>query len=242
MQKRFKTLIVDDEPLLRDYLRDLLKKFPSVEVVDEAESVSTAVTAIQRHHPDLIFLDIKFPGETGFDLFEKIAVRAKVVFVTAFDEYAIRAFEVNAQDYLLKPINPDRLALTLKRIESAQETRTTEAKHLQYNGVMFIELNNRFHFIKVDTILKITAAGFYTEVLTTTGKKGLVQKTMKEWEESLPEENFVRIHRSTIVNVEYVDRIERGFNNTYQVHLKGSTKPEAMSRRHVARIKDRLGR
>jgi two-component system LytT family response regulator len=241
MQKRFKTLIVDDESLLRDYLRDLLKKFSSVEVVGEADSVSTAVTAIQRHHPDLIFLDIKFPGETGFDLFEKIAVKAKVVFVTAFDEYAIRAFEVNAQDYLLKPINPDRLALTLKRIESAQETRTTKAKHLQYNGVIFIELNNRFHFIKVDTILRITAAGFYTELLTTTGKKGLVQRTMKEWEANLPEENFARIHRSTIVNVEYVDRIERGFNNTYQVHLKGSTKPEAMSRRYVARIKSRLG-
>ena len=235
-------MIVDDESLLRDYLRDLLKKFPSVEVVAEADSVSTAVLAIQRHRPDLIFLDIKFPGETGFDLFEKIAVKAKVVFVTAFDEYAIRAFEVNAQDYLLKPINPDRLALTLKRIESAQETRTAQATHLQYSGVMFLELNNRFHFIKVDTILKITAAGFYTELLTTTGKKGLVQRTMKEWEECLPGDNFARIHRSTIVNVEYVDRIEKGFNNTYQVHLKGYTKPEAMSRRHVAKIKDRLGK
>lgn len=242
MRTRFRTLIVDDESLLRDYLRGLLKKFHSIEVVGEADSVSAAVAAVRRLRPDLIFLDIKFPGESGFDLFEKVDIKAKVIFVTAFDEYAIRAFEVNAQDYLLKPINPDRLALALKRIESAEKIASPQAKQLKYNGFIFVELNNRYHFIRVDTILKISAAGFYTELMTTTGKKGLVQKAMKEWEEILPAESFERIHRSTIVNVEYVDRIERGFNSTYQVHLKGSTKPEAMSRRHIARIKDRLGR
>jgi DNA-binding LytR/AlgR family response regulator len=112
---------------------------------------------------------------------------------------------------------------------------------LKYNGFIFIELNHRYHFIRVDTILKISAAGFYTELMTTTGKKGLVQKPMKEWEEILPVENFERIHRSTIVNIEYVDRVERGFDNSYHVYLKGYAKPEAMSRRHIARMKDRLG-
>lgn len=241
MRTRLKTLIVDDESLLRDYLRGLLKKFPSIEVVGEAESVSTAVTAIRRHRPDLVFLDIKFPGESGFDLFEKVDVKAKVIFVTAFDEFAIRAFEVNAQDYLLKPINPDRLALALKRIESAEKMTTPQVKQLNYNGFIFIELNSRYHFIRIDTILKISAAGFYTELMTTTGRKGLVQKSMKEWEEILPGEGFERIHRSTIVNIEYVDRVERTFNNSYHMYLKGCPKPELMSRRHVARIKDRLG-
>jgi two-component system LytT family response regulator len=241
MQRPLKTLIVDDEALLRNYLRDLLKRYPSIKVVGEADSVKTAIAAIQTHRPDLIFLDIKFPGETGFDLFDAIDVSAKVVFVTAFDEYAVRAFEVNALDYLLKPINPDRLTLTIERLESAEAKPPSRPNRLQYDGVIFLQLNSRFHFIKVASILKINAAGFYTELFTITGKKGLVQRRMKEWEEILPDENFVRIHRSSIVNTEHVDRIERGSNNSYEVHLKGSDKSETMSRRHIARIKTRLG-
>lgn len=241
MKPPFKTLIVDDEPLLREYLRDLLKRFPSIEVVAEADSVRTAIAAIQQHHPDLIFLDIKFPGENGFDLFDHVEVNAKVVFVTAFDEYAIRAFEINALDYLLKPINPDRLALTIGRMTSAEEKAASKPNRLPHDGVLFLQLNNRFHFIKVASIMKINAAGFYTEVLTTMGKKGLVRRNMKDWEEILPENNFIRVHRSTIVNAEFVDRMERGFNNSYQVYLKGCDKPERMSRRYVSRIKHRLG-
>ncbi len=241
MRTRIKTLIVDDEPLLCDYLRGLLKKFPSIEVVGIADSVRTAVTAIRRHQPDLIFLDIKFPGETGFDLFEKIDVKARVVFVTAFDEYAIRAFEVNALDYLMKPVNPERLALSLKRIESARERAPTKPQRLAYSSVLFIELNNRYHFIKVDTILKIHSAGFYSELTTTTGNKGLVQRTMKNWEDLLPTESFARIHRSAIVNVEHVEKIEKGFNNSYVVYLKNIDKPEAMSRRYISKLKHQLG-
>jgi len=242
MQRRLKTLIVDDEALLRDYLRGLLKCFSSIEVVAEADSVKSAITAIQKHHPDLVFLDIKFPGESGFDLFDEIEVKAKVVFVTAFDEYAIRAFEVNALDYLLKPISPARLALTIARLHSASEAPSPKSDRLPHNGVIFIQLNNRYYFIKVETIVKISAAGFYTELVTTTGKKGLVQRRMKEWEEVLPETTFARIHRSTIVNVELVDRVEKGFNNSYQVYLKGVNNPETMSRRCIAKLKNRLDR
>lgn len=241
MKTRFRTLIVDDEPLLREYLRGLLRKHSEIDVVGEADSVSAAAAAVRKYHPDLIFLDIKFPGENGFELFDKVDVKARVIFVTAFDEFAIRAFEVNAQDYLLKPINPDRLALALRRLQSMEKLTVTKAKHLQYSGFVFVELNNRYHFIKLDTIAKINAAGFYTQISTTTGKKGLVQKSMKEWEEILPEECFERIHRSTIVNMEYVDRVERGLGTTYHLYLKGTTVPEIMSRRHVARIKRRLG-
>ena len=242
MQRRFKTLIVDDEALLRDYLRDLLKRFPSIEVVAEADSVKSAITAIEGHRPDLIFLDIKFPGESGFDLFDAIEVKANVVFVTAYDEYAIRAFEVNALDYLLKPINPERLAVTLARLHSAGEAPAQRSSRLQHDGVLFIQLNNRYHFIKVETILKISAAGFYTELLTSTGKKGLVQRRMKEWEDFLPETTFARVHRSTIVNVGLVDRVEKGFDNSYKVYLKGLNDPETMSRRCMARLKNRLNR
>jgi two-component system LytT family response regulator len=210
-------------------------------VVGEADSVNAAAMAIRKYQPDLIFLDIKFPGETGFDLFERIDVKGKVVFVTAFNEYAIRAFEVNALDYLMKPINPERLAQTLRRIESADEIKSTSEKRLQYNSVLFVELNNRYHFIKVDTIVKIHSAGFYSELRTSTGKKGLVQRTMKNWESLLPQDNFARIHRSTIVNIEYVEKIEKGFRNSYQVYLKGGLKPEVMSRRYFSRIKHHLG-
>lgn len=237
MQRHFKTLIVDDEALLRDYLRDLLKRFPSIEVVAEADSVKSAVTAIERHRPNLIFLDIKFPGESGFDLFDAVKVKAKVVFVTAFDEYAIRAFEVNALDYLLKPINPERLAVTIARLHSADEEPVPKSTRLPHDGVLFIQLNDRYHFIKVETILKISGAGFYTEVMTTTGKKGLVQRRMKEWEDILPDTTFARVHRSTIVNIGSVDRVEKGLGNSYKVYLKGLDGPEAMSRRCIARLK-----
>jgi two-component system LytT family response regulator len=114
MDKIFRAVIIDDEELSRTDLKLLLTRFPTVEVVGEAKDISTGSVVVSKLNPDVIFLDIEFPRESGFDLLEKIETRAKIVFVTAFDEYAIRAFEVNALDYLLKPVNPDRLAITLK--------------------------------------------------------------------------------------------------------------------------------
>lgn len=240
MTKKLRALIVDDEAPARYNLKDLLKKIPLVEVIGEAESIDEAIAAIKASPPDIIFLDIQFPNETGFDLFERIDVSAEVIFVTAFDAYALRAFEVNAIDYLLKPVNPERLRQTLERIDRPQEEHVSGTKKLTYDDVLYLLLGMHYHFVRVQSILKISAASEYTEVLLTSGKKGLIRKAIKVWEERLPGDRFVRIHRSTIVNLEYVDRITQCDNNTSLVYLKGLTEPETMSRNYQGKIKSRM--
>lgn len=241
MQKKFTALIVDDERLARKDLVSLLAEHPIITVLGEADSVSAALDAIEQLNPDIIFLDIQMPGESGFDLLNKISIQAKVIFVTAFDEYAIRAFEVNALDYLLKPVNPDRLARTIERLEQEYETETTEHRKLKYDDRLFLMIDNQMKFLKLKAILSISAAGDYSEILMFDKQKGLTLKSMKEWEARLPEEYFCRIHRSTIINMEHIDRLEEWFNYSYRVYLKGIEKPYVMSRRYVTKLKKLLG-
>lgn len=239
--KRYKAIIVDDEELARSDLKALLAQFPSVEVIGEAENIRTAAEAVEKLNPDLIFLDIQFPGESGFELLEKIGTPAKIIFVTAFDEFAIRAFEVNAQDYLLKPVNPERLKLTLEHLENDQPMVEPKMLPFNYDDSIFLELNNKYYFLKVNTIIIITSAGNYSEILTNQGLSGLTSKSMREWEVRLPKNSFARIHRSTIINMDFVEKIEQWFSYSYRVYLKGLDKPVIMSRRHASKIKERMG-
>jgi two-component system LytT family response regulator len=241
MQKQYKAIIVDDERLARKDLLLMLRDFENIEVVGEADNVSLAADLIEKKSPDIIFLDIQMPGESGFDLLEKVRTQAKIIFVTAFDEYAIRAFEVNAMDYLLKPVSTERLARTLERIELEDEPGDTPVRQLNYHDRLFLIVNSHLRFLKVQQIMFINAAGDYSEIYTSEGIKGLTQKTMKEWEMRLPETYFCRIHRSTIINMEYVDRLEDWFNYSLRVYLKGVEKPYVISRRYVTKLKDRLG-
>lgn len=240
-EKRYRAIIVDDEELARSDLKALLAQIPSVEVIGEAENIRTAKEAIEKLNPDLIFLDIQFPGESGFELLEKIETPAKIIFVTAFDEFAIRAFEVNAQDYLLKPVNPERLKLTLEHLETDQPIAEPKMLPFNYDDSIFLELNNRYYFLKVNTIVIITSAGNYSEIVTIRGLNGLTSKSMREWEGRLPKNSFARIHRSTIINLEFVEKIEQWFNYSYRVYLKGLDKPVIMSRRYASKIKERMG-
>ncbi len=241
MQKQYKAIIVDDERLARKDLLLMLRDFENIEVVGEADNVSLAADLIEKKSPDIIFLDIQMPGESGFDLLEKVRTQAKIIFVTAFDEYAIRAFEVNAMDYLLKPVSTERLVRTLERIELEDEPGDTPIRQLNYHDRLFLIVNSHLRFLKVQQIMFINAAGDYSEIYTSEGIKGLTQKTMKEWEMRLPETYFCRIHRSTIINMEYVDRLEDWFNYSLRVYLKGVEKPYVISRRYVTKLKDRLG-
>jgi two-component system, LytTR family, response regulator len=240
MEKKFKSIIVDDEDLARNDLKMLLSKFPAIEVVGEADNITSAVQLIEKTNPNLIFLDIQFPGETGFDLLNKIEIKSKIIFVTAYDEYAIRAFEVNAQDYLLKPVNPQRLAHTLERIEEDRDLVIEEKRKFSIEDSVFLEVNSKWQFIKITSIIKISSSGNYSEISTINGVKGLTTKSLKEWEIRLPESAFIRIHRSTIINIDYIEKVEPWFNYSYSVHLKGLNEPEVMSRRYVSKIKDRM--
>ena len=241
MKKPYRVLIVDDERLARRDLISLLMEHSHLTVVAEADDVPSAVKAVQEENPDIIFLDIQMPGDSGFDLLERIDTDAHIIFVTAFDEFAIRAFEVNALDYLLKPVNPERLTMALSRLENREPSSSASPRKLAYDDRMFLMLGKHFQFLKVSTILSITAAGDYSEVKTTGGAGGLALKSMKEWEARLPSQYFLRIHRSTIVNMEFIERVEEWFNYSFRVYLKGREEPFVISRRYASKLKERLG-
>jgi len=240
MKKTFKSIIVDDEELAREDLKALLKDFTEVEIIGEAETVEETKILIEELNPDLIFLDIQMPGKSGFDLLEELQIDSKVIFVTAYDEYAIRAFEVNARDYLLKPVNRERLAQAIERLKTDQEIEDTVQIKLDLIDNIFLMVNNHHQFVKIGSIIKITSAGNYTEIYTSLKLKGLVLKSLKDWEVRLPHNYFVRIHRNAIINLEYVDHVEEWFNYSYKVFLKEIDEPLVMSRRYAAKLKNRI--
>lgn len=230
-------IIIDDERLARAELRLLLADFPELSIVGEARNLTDAVNLIRVNKPDVVFLDIQLANENGFDLLEKIEKDFKLIFVTAFDEFAIRAFEINAVDYLLKPVNPDRLAKTFERLFEPEEKPEVTNRKLEYEDHLFIEIGERTRFLKISSIKCISADGDYTQVFTDDGKKHLVTKPLKEWEERLPQKHFIRIHRSTIVNIEFIERVETWFSRSYQIYLREMKEPLTVSRRYAAQLK-----
>jgi two-component system, LytTR family, response regulator len=242
MPESLRALLVDDERLARRELAKMLKVHPDVLVVGEAVSVAEAALQVSRLHPNLVFLDIQLAGETGFALLDRIDSHLDFIFVTAYDQYAIRAFEVNALDYLLKPVHPDRLARALNRVREREPHRESASlRDLTYEDRLFLEDGRKSRFVKVSEIVCLRAADDYSEVVLADATKLLVRRPLKEWEARLPVRHFTRIHRSTIVNLEYVDRVEPWFNDSYQVYVRDHVDPLAVSRRHAARLKERFG-
>lgn len=233
-----KAIIVDDERLARVNLRKLLIPHPEIKIAGEASSIENTLELINTHNPHLIFLDIQLSGETGFDLLEVIDNSIKIIFVTAYDEYAIRAFEVNAIDYLLKPLNPERLNLAIERVIKKEKAQEREAKSYEYSDSIYVKLNNyASRFIKISSIIFIEPVGNYSRIVTCEGKHCVVLKTLKQWQEELPDNNFVRIHRSSIVNMEHVDHIERKSNSQQRAFLKNIPEPFEVSRRYAKKLK-----
>ncbi len=235
-----KALIVDDERLARKELLSMLDPYKSIRVVGEAQDVSSARKAVETLRPDIIFLDIQMPGESGFSLLNHIAPSIRVIFVTAFDRYAIRAFEVNALDYLLKPVTPKRLKRAVEKLSSPENSKTTTLKPFNYDDRLLINGNTSIAFLKINEIKYIQAAGCYSEICTNEMRKWLSNRTMKEWEERLPENYFIRIHRSTIVNMDHIIKTEQWFGGSYRVYLKDMDEPFLLSRRYSAKMKARL--
>jgi two-component system LytT family response regulator len=238
---RFTAILVDDERLARKELRSMLAEHEIIDVVGEAETVAHAAELVNDKKPDVLFLDIQLPGETGFDLLDQITHACKIIFVTAFDSYAIRAFEVNALDYLLKPINPARLAQAIERLATHDSAPASPVRALEYEDRLFIEVDERSRFLKVSDIIVISAMGDYSQIVSCDGQKSLVLKALKDWEERLPAKHFTRIHRSTIINVDYVERVESWFNRSYRIHIRQLPEPLVMSRRYAARFKTTFG-
>jgi two-component system LytT family response regulator len=240
MKTTFNAIIVDDEELARQDLKVLLKDFNEIEIIGEAETVEETKKIIKKADPDLIFLDIQMPGKSGFELLEEIQTNAKIIFVTAYDEYAIRAFEVNAKDYLLKPVIKERLSLAIDRLMTEKESEDNVQPKLEFDDSIFVMVNNHYQFVKIGSIIKIASAGNYSEINTSSKLKGLVLKSLKDWEARLPNNYFVRIHRNAIINLEFVDRVEGWFNYSYKVFLKEISEPLVISRRYATKLKERM--
>jgi two-component system LytT family response regulator len=213
--KKLRTLVVDDEELARLVLRELLGAHPEVEVVAECRNGLEAVKAVAEHKPDLLFLDVQMPKLTGFDVLELIGPDVPVIFVTAYDEYAMKAFDVHAVDYLLKPVGKQRLATALQRVTSRAEEKLPSAADLaaaarpagQYVERLVVKDGTRVTLIPVGKLDYAEAQDDYV-ALASEGKKHLKQQTIASLEAALDPKSFVRIHRSYVVNLERVTRIE----------------------------------
>jgi len=236
----FKTIIVDDEWLVRSELKMMLASHFEIKVVGEAANVAQAVPLIESAQPDLIFLDIQMPGASGFDLLDQAQTSAKIIFITAYDKYAIHAFEVNALDYLLKPISRERLAKAIARLGTNEAPEPVAGKRASYDDVLYVLVNGSLKFIKLPLLKCIVAEGNYSYIFYGDKPRALVSKTLQDWEELLPEKQFVRVHRSTIINYEHVEKTVKRKNYTHEIFVRGIDKPFIMSRRYAAKLKNLL--
>ena len=252
---KIKALVVDDEPMARERVMSLLQHEEDVEVVGECSDGLQAVAAIQNHAPDLVFLDVQMPGCTGFGVIEAIGAERMptVVFVTAYDEYALRAFEVHALDYLLKPFGRDRFQQTLQHARSSLERRRAgdlgrrllalvndikpEAPRLER---LVVKSGGRVFFLRTDEIDWIEAAGNYVR-LHLGEESHLFRETMNRMEGRLDSRRFVRIHRSRIVNTERIKELQPWFNGEYVVILRNGTRL-TLSRGYRDKLQEQLGK
>lgn len=223
-------LIVDDEAPARRELSFLLKAHPHINVVAEAATLAEARAALQEHAPDLVFLDIHLMGENGFDLAPDIPSATRVIFVTADDTAALRAFRVNALHYLLKPISPAMLADAIDRLSPLRlnEPPDDERVLLRSSGAR--------RFVHPSEIIVLEAVGAYTRVYLTDGTRPLVLRSLKSWHETLPPPAFLRIHRNAIVNLARVQSVSQ--NRVVEL-APGALRFEA-SRREISALRARL--
>jgi two-component system LytT family response regulator len=234
-----KALIVDDERLARKELRSLLDVHPEVEIVGEATHVDDALEQYQKLKPDLVFLDIQMPGKSGFDFLEKLDEIPNVIFTTAYDEFALKAFEVNALDYLLKPIQPERLSDALKKIKvESTKDQFHERKTLGSNDQVFVKDGDKCWFVRLADVRLFESDGNYIKVYFA-GNKPMIHKSLNALDERLDNRTFFRASRKHIINLGWIENIDTWFNGGLLVQLKGGEKIE-VSRRQAARFKDRM--
>jgi two-component system, LytTR family, response regulator len=238
-----RAIIIDDERLARNELKKLLLEFPSVEVIDEAANADEGIEKIDALSPDLIFLDIQMPGKTGFDMLTELDKAPHVIFTTAYDEYALKAFEVNALDYLMKPIEPKRLADAIQKLQQAEEKELAAQQAfnrglLTENDQVFVKDGERCWFVKLSDVRLFESVGNYAKVFFA-GNKPLILKSLNALEERLDEKIFFRANRKHIVNMRMIDKIEPYFNGGLLLELKGGEKVE-VSRRQAVKFKEMM--
>ena len=242
-------LIIDDEKLARELLREYLVAFPQIEILGECAKGSEAVEQIEKLTPDIIFLDVQMPGMTGFDVLDEITHEPYVIFTTAYDQYAIKAFEKNAVDYLLKPLDQERFKLAVDR---AMQRKKTEAGNLEdllsgmhtfparssYDSHIFVQKSEKLFNLPVEEIIYLEASGDYT-VISTKNDQFVSSSGIGKLEELMNPDKFIRVHRSTIINLSFLKEIERHFNGGMIVKMQNA-KTFPVSRTYAKMIRKKV--
>jgi two-component system LytT family response regulator len=242
-------LIIDDEKLARDLLHEYLEPMEGIELLGECSKGSEAVEKINSLKPDLIFLDVQMPGMTGFEVLDEIDHEPYVIFITAYDQYAIKAFEKNAIDYLLKPLDEDRFkqavnrALKRKKMETGDLENVLSSIHqverkATYDSHIFVQKSEKLFNLPINEILFLEASGDYT-IIATKNDQFVSSSGIGKLEEFMNPDIFIRVHRSTIVNINYMKEIERHFNGAMVVKmLNGKSFP--VSRTYAKQIRKKV--
>ncbi|MBI1838528.1 MAG: response regulator [Flavobacteriia bacterium] len=242
--KTLKTIIIDDERLAREELKLLLKDYHEIEIIDEAKNGAEGIQKIKALKPDLVFLDISMPEMNGFEMLKQLDEIPKVIFVTAFDEFAIKAFEVNALDYVMKPVDPTRLDESIQKLNNKEEEFSSsyegaisrKDRALTLNDSVFIKDGEKCWFIELHKIRMFESDGNYVKVYFDNFRP-LVLRSLNSFEERLDPEYFFRANRKFIINLKWISSIENWFNGGLQVELREGEKVE-ISRRQAIRFKE----
>lgn len=241
MNKAYTTIIIDDEAPARLGLENMLKAFPETfQIIDTAQNVTEAKAKIEHHHPDIIFLDIEMPAQTGFDLLAQLKSIPIVVFCTAYDQYALEAFDTNSIDYLIKPVKEERLKKTVEKLKTFTKHKSSEeilnilkeisnSKVVKKMTSITVKKNDKLIFIKLEDIAFFEADNNYTTIDSRSGNH-LSTESIAALENKLPD-NFLRIHRGIIINKDYVNNIQKYFNSRYIITLNNKKQSRLTSGR-----------
>lgn len=237
---KFRALLVDDERLARGDLRTCLHAFPEIEIVGEAASAAEAVARVEALRPDVVFLDVQLPDGLGFDVIERLGAVPHLVFVTGHDAYALRAFEVNALDYVLKPVETPRLAEAIRRLGVARGWSETP-RPFAPSDRCYLEVGAFKGFIALTHLVRLETTGNYTTLHLRDRRRFEVKQSLQQWEARLPREQFIRINRNELVQIAAVTALLPTVTGGLAVHLAGTAEPREVSRRAAPGVKACLG-
>ncbi len=228
---KYSTLIVDDERIARNRMVKLLEQHSDhIEIIGEAENGIVGLEKINTLRPQLVFLDIEMPGLTGFEMLQKVTAQPKIIFTTAYDEYALKAFEENSIDYLIKPIHPERLEKAISKLHQLDSFSALQqlAQQLSSNtqqralNTISVSIGNKIVLVKIENIIVFKAEDKYITVFDTEGNKHVITQSLNYLEGQLPP-NFIRVHRTYIINKDKITEIRKTFNSRYSFIMQGIT-------------------
>ncbi len=239
---RIRSVLIDDVDMMRATLKKVLDDFSIIEIVGEASDYESARELINSTKPDLVFLDIDLNGLTSIDLLNEITCEPKIIFISSQPDFAIKAFELNVVDYILKPISSDRLKKAIDRVIELNKnakamSNSDTAERFKPDQIILLNFDNKLTFIKIQDINYIEAFGNYTKIYMTDGKLSITYNSIKNWDNRLPSDVFIQIHRSSVINILNVAKIEKWTNDTGRLFLKGIEKPFEISRSYFFQIK-----